>query len=175
MSEFDAKAQWEKIVAQMPPSLLSSPISPEQQAEIDRQAQQIEKYRTMLDLFLKAYQRRFFTLESLARQVDKLAIDFSERGRHEWIGYAVALALAVDPEPKKKGRPPIPPEFIDLVAELVEAVNKCEGAPIVANTKNGKTAFDRVAEIFGEARYKISASQAQEWYERRPKRPGKVD
>jgi hypothetical protein len=155
--------------ATAPPSLLSAAEpTPEQQAELDRENQQADKYRTMLfDIHLESYRDGYIDLEDLGRLAKKITDEFPhEMTRHIWLGALFDRALGIKDRPARtRGGQPISKQMISLAVELVGMVSEREGLPIVRPGDYAQTVFHRVEQILADAKYPdADASKIAGWY-----------
>lgn len=83
------------------------------------------------------------------------------------MGHVVLRALdGPDPQRKKRGRWPWPQAFKNAAGEIVAAVAAREGLTVSRASRkgDGKTAFERAAEIFTEAGVRgVTANTVEEW------------
>jgi hypothetical protein len=138
-------------------------------SEPDAREVELEKYKAVLDVLLAAYGEGAVGLEALGLAVKHIVQDFSEDGRRAWFGYAFERAFSIDRK-RPKGKPPVATAYVQLVKDLVIAVNRAESAPRDVRAR-GVTAFERVADILRAARFTkdgeaVTAEQVRRWYEK---------
>ena len=159
-------------------TLLGS-ITPEQEAAMERE--RLERQRAFdrwqfvaVEGWLAAYQAGCLPLENLVRVVHESisvlpdgmgAIAFG--GRERLLGHVVRRALEEPVAPRQGGRPPWPDQFRAAARELVALVAEREGLVVnrEAGRRGGRTAFERVAELYAKAGVRgVKADTVRDWY-----------
>lgn len=152
----------------MKETLLTSPLTPEQEASQRKAHERIDKAETVaLDIWLQGCLVGDVSLERMSREVRTalVRIGVSDRSRCRILGELLDKAAA-KPEPRRgKGKKGYPVALKKTAPEIVDLVVKREGLPKTrSDTKKKKSAFERTAEILHECGFEVNPETLIKWY-----------
>ncbi|MCM0028704.1 MAG: hypothetical protein NBV55_03285 [Polynucleobacter sp.] len=152
----------------MKETLLTAPLTPEQEALQRRIYVRIDKAETVaLDIWLQGYLVGDVSLERMSREVraSLVRIGVSDRARCRILGEMLDK-VAVRPEPKRgRGKKGYPVALKKTSPTIVDLVVEREGLPKTrSGTKKTKSAFERAAEVLEECGFEVTPETLIKWY-----------
>lgn len=152
----------------MKETLLTSPLTPEQEASQRKAHERIDKAETVaLDIWLQGYLVGDVSLERMSREVRAalVRIGVSDRARCRILGEMLDK-VAAKPEPKRgRGKKGYPVALKKTAPVIVDLVVKREGLPKTrSDTKKTKSAFERTAEVLEECGFEVTPETIIKWY-----------
>lgn len=152
----------------MKETLLTSPLTPEQEVFQREADERIDKAETVaLDIWLQGYLVGDVSLERMSREVRAalVRIGVSDRTRCRIIGEMLDKAAA-KPEPKRgRGKKGYPVALKKTSPVIVDLVVEREGLPKTrSDTNKTKSAFERASEILEECGFEVTPETLIKWY-----------
>lgn len=152
----------------MKETLLTSPLTPDQEVFQRKANERIDKAETVaLDIWLQGYLVGDVSLERMSREVRValVRIGVSDRARCRILGEMLDKAAA-RLEPKRgRGKKGYPGALKKTSPVIVDLIVKREGLPKTrSDTKKTKSAFERAAEVLGECGFEVTPETLIKWY-----------
>lgn len=152
----------------MKETLLTSPLTPEQEVFQRKTDERIDKAETVArDIWLQGYLVGDVSLERMSREVRAalVRIGVSDRARCRILGEMLDKAAA-KPEPKRgRGKKGYPVVLKKTSAGIVDLVVEREGLPKTrSDTNKTKSAFERASEILEECGFEVTPETLIKWY-----------
>lgn len=152
----------------MADTLLSAPLTPEQEAQWKAQEDRAQQARSLLfDVLLEGYKVGDIALERLLYQArgTLMALGISERGRRAFLGNLVDDILSRPQPVRGRGKRGQPVALQKLAVELLKLAAN-DGLPFSRGSSSkgcSPTAFSFVSEIFSKAGFDVSEDQLIHW------------
>jgi hypothetical protein len=151
----------------MKETLLTAPLSAEQQAFLKNTDDLIGKAKTVaLGIWLDEYTVGGVSLEAMCKSVHLalIRIGVSDPARQRIIGEMVDRALALPKPKRKRGKVGHPITLQKTIAKLVEIVVEREGLSKSRDSGDRPTAFQRTSEILDLVGFEVSPESVIRYY-----------
>jgi hypothetical protein len=148
-------------------TLLTSPLTPEQEASQRQADDKLDKAVTVaLDLWLEEYRVGGTGLERMCRKVRAalVKIGASEQARHRILGEMLDKALEMTDLERGQGKKGNPMALQKTTARIVVMVAEREGLPKSREPKDKESAFVRTAAILADVGFEVSPETVRKWY-----------
>lgn len=149
-------------------TLLTAPLTPEQEALLHRTDARISMAETVaLDIWLQGYIVGEVSLERMSREVRAalIKIGVSDRARCRILGEMLDKATARSEPKRSRGKKGYPVALKKISPFIVDLVVKRENLPKTrSDTKKTKSAFERTSEVLLECGFEVTPETLIKWY-----------